>query len=148
MSPPHFIFSGTLAECGLLKGTNKLPFGRLLLPLLPSLPSRHGDRPSSALIGLRRPAPPPPRPHSPSLASLLLGMDATDSGEEARSARHDLDMLLQHHRAAVTAFGLSLQKSSAHQPTPKHHTIESILGLRSEAVDGVQHGPGTESSGE
>lgn len=62
--------------------------------------------------------------------------------EEAR--RHDLDVLLQQHRAAVTAFGLSLQKS--HQTQPKHHTIESILGLR--AGGGVpDHVQGTESSG-
>ncbi|XP_054278999.1 retinal homeobox protein Rx1-like [Macrosteles quadrilineatus] len=63
----------------------------------------------------------------------------TDSGEEGR--RHDLDMLLQQHRAAVTAFGLSLQKNQA---APKHHTIESILGLR----PGGSENQGTESSGE
>ncbi|XP_046662930.1 retinal homeobox protein Rx1-like [Homalodisca vitripennis] len=66
----------------------------------------------------------------------------TESSEEAR--RHDLDMLIQQHRAAVTAFGLSLQKS--HPTPPKHHTIESILGLRPGAPD--PQGPGTESSGE
>lgn len=54
-----------------------------------------------------------------------------------------MDMLLQQHRAAVTAFGLSLQKSQA---APKHHTIESILGLRPGGSE--NHQGGTESSGE
>lgn len=76
-------------------------------------------------------------------------MDGVDGHADPREQgrRHDLDMLIQQHRAAVTAFGL-LQKS-AHQSPPKHHTIESILGLRRDGH--VQdHGPqgGNESSGE
>lgn len=88
----------------------------------------HAHSSSLSLPPLPRDAPRPP-----------VAMD-TDH-EEAR--RHDLDVLLQQHRAAVTAFGLSLQKS--HQTQPKHHTIESILGLRAGVPDHVQ---GTESSGE
>lgn len=67
----------------------------------------------------------------------------TDSGEEGRRA--DLEMILQQHRAAVTAFGLSLKPTTpSPQAPPRHHTIDAILGLRP-----VEHnGPGTESSGE
>lgn len=50
----------------------------------------------------------------------------------------NLELFLQHHRAAVTAYTLAMTKTSTTHlmatsiPRKPHHTIESILGLNSQ----------------
>uniref|UniRef100_A0A8D9E8F4 Retinal homeobox protein Rx n=1 Tax=Cacopsylla melanoneura TaxID=428564 RepID=A0A8D9E8F4_9HEMI len=75
-------------------------------------------------------------PPSPGRNNLLHRHQPSPNG--SNGAGVNLELLLQQHRAAVTAYTLALTKTSttnlmanAMARKPPHHTIESILGLNS-----------------